>query len=286
VVAHYLETGHLLKLPQVNTETIGELPESTAAKARKAERKEVDLLLPEDRIKDFTPIERGYTESEALCESRRCLACATGAYVESPALCAGCLTCVRICPYGVATVERTAVMPAQKCLTCGLCASECPAAAVALARFATNKMKEKLAEILGRTDSGKISKPFVVSYCCLNETTSRLYLLEQTTEEIEETGVLRVMVPCVGRLGALDLMSPFELGADRVVVIACKEDGCLYTGAEELLQRRGEYGRTILDAIKVGGGSLQFYRTTSSAEESWPEIWQEAKKDMEKTIAG
>ena len=279
VIDHYLKTGELLKLEAGALETIGDLPQKTADKARKFDRIEVGLSAASERVKDFSPIERAYTEREALAEARRCLACATGAVLDSHALCAGCLTCVRVCPFGVATVDQTAFMPAQECLTCGLCAAECPAAGIRLGRFATNGMKEGINLILEKMDLSRISRPFVVSYCCLSETTSRKFLRPQTEKEIEESGILRIMTPCVGRLGTLDLLSPFELGADRVVVIACKENGCFYTGAEELLGRRIKGVRQFLDEIKVGQDNLLFFNTIGSAEESWPQLWQEARQE-------
>ncbi|MHC1730028.1 MAG: FAD-dependent oxidoreductase [Syntrophobacteraceae bacterium] len=277
VIAHFLETGDTLKLAPRTVQTIGDLPMATAARAKKFERMEVSLTDPSLRVQDFTPIEPGYSEAEALTESRRCLACATGAHLDPTKVCAGCLTCVRICPFGVATVDRTAAMPAEQCQTCGMCAAECPAAGIALSRFATNKMKDLLKLTLSGTDADKIRRPFVVSYCCQNETTSREFLRPQTEEEIRQTGILRVMVPCVGRLSALDLMSPFELGADKVAVIACKEDGCFYTGAEELLRRRIIRVGKFLDEIGVGRESLQFFTTEGSAEQSWPRIWEEVR---------
>ncbi|MFZ2447906.1 MAG: FAD-dependent oxidoreductase [Syntrophobacteraceae bacterium] len=280
-IAEYLESGRVSKIPQRVLETIGDLPEKTAARAKKFGRMEVSLMDAAERIKDFSVIEPGFLEKDALAEARRCLACGTGAFLVSSEVCAGCLTCVRVCPFGVATVDRTAAMPAQECQTCGLCAAECPAAGVALTRFATNKMRDLLSSLLGTVDRSKVARPFIVSYCCLNETTSRKYLAEQTREEIELSGILRVMVPCVGRLGAVDLMSPFELGADRVVVISCKEDGCFYTGAEELLKRRVKGVKDFLNQIKVGEANLQHHQTTESAEASWPAIWEEAKNHNE-----
>jgi len=279
IIDHYLRTGEIDKLESAPIETIGQLPEATGARARRFDRVEVGLTAASERVKDFTPIERVYSEKEALAEARRCLACANGAVLDSTALCAGCLTCVRVCPFGVPTIDQTAFMPAQLCLTCGLCAAECPAAGIRLARFATDKMKERLGEILKKVGMNRIARPFIVSYCCLYETSSRKYLKQQTEEEILESGVLRVMVPCVGRLGSLDLLKPFELGADRVVVIACREDGCFYPGAEELLKRRIEGVRRFLDEIKVGRHNLLFFQTPDSAEESWPQFWKEAGKE-------
>ena len=277
VIAHFLETGETLKLAPRTVQTIGDLPAETADRAKKFERMEVSLTNPAQRIMDFEAIEPGYSEADALAESRRCLACATGAVLESEADCAGCLTCVRICPFGVAQVDRTAVMPVAQCQTCGLCAAECPAAGIALSRFATNKMKDLVRSILAKTDAGKIARPFIVSYCCLNETTSRKFLGEQSEDEICRSGVLRVMVPCVARLSSVDLMSPLELGADKVAVIACKEDGCFYTGAEELLKRRIAKVKKFLDEVGAGQGSLEYFKTVGSAEESWVQIWDELR---------
>ena len=285
VITHFLETGETLKLPERKVTTIGELPAATAALAKRFERVEVSLVDPAERIKNFSPIEPGYSEPEALAESRRCLACANGAHLKSPGHCAGCLTCVRVCPFGVAQVEKTAIMPAQQCQTCGLCAAECPAAGIALSRFATNGMQDTLRAILAKSDAAKIARPFVVSYCCLNETTSRKFLHEQTEEEIRQSGILRVLIPCVARLSTLDLVSPIELGADKVAVIACAENGCFYTGAEELLARRIKRVQKFLDEIGVGQHNLQLFKTDGSAEECWPRIWEQFRSTSAKTVA-
>ena len=127
--------------------------------------------------------------------------------------------------------------------------------------------------------------PFVVSYCCLNETTSRKFLREQTEEEIRQSGILRVMIPCVSRLSTIDLLSPFELGADKVCVIACSENGCFYPGAEELLAKRVNRVGKFLDQIGVGKDNLQLFKTEGSAEEHWPRIWEEFRSTSANTIA-
>ena len=144
-------------------------------------------------------------------------------------------------------------------------------------------MKDTLKAILSKSDAANMARPFVVSYCCLNETTSRKYLQGQTEEEILQSGVLRVMIPCVARLSNIDLLSPFELGADKVAVIACAENGCFYTGAEELLVRRIDRAKKFLDEIGVGRDHVQLFRTEGSAEESWPRIWEEFRTDAAKT---
>jgi coenzyme F420-reducing hydrogenase delta subunit len=145
-------------------------------------------------------------------------------------------------------------------------------------------MKDALRAILSKSDTARIAKPLVVSYCCLNETTSRKFLRSQTEEEIRQSGVLRVMIPCVARLSTLDLLSPIELGADKVAVIACAENGCFYTGAEELLARRVKRVQKFLDDIGVGQHNVQLFKTDGSAEESWPRIWEQFRSTPAQTV--
>ncbi|MDR3554153.1 MAG: FAD-dependent oxidoreductase [Syntrophobacteraceae bacterium] len=273
VIAHYLETGKILKLANKKVIDIGELPAATAAEARRFDRVCVDLTAPAERVKDFSPIEPVYTEEEALSESRRCLACATGAHLQFPNHCAGCLTCMRICPFGVAQVRRTAFMPVQQCQTCGLCAAECPAFAIDVLRFPTGAMKKAMVDSVAGLDLEKVARPFLISYCCVNGTTSRKYLKDQSAEEIMESGVLRVLVPCVGRLSVADLVSPFELGADKVAVVSCPEDGCFYPRVEDWLSRRINRTQKYLDEIGVGKDKLQLFRMEGSGDESWARIW-------------
>ncbi|HEU4528153.1 MAG TPA: FAD-dependent oxidoreductase, partial [Actinomycetota bacterium] len=52
--------------------------------------------------------------------------------------CAACLTCVRICPYGVPVIDpltKKASIEAAACQGCGICASECPAKAIELHHY-------------------------------------------------------------------------------------------------------------------------------------------------------
>jgi heterodisulfide reductase subunit A len=49
--------------------------------------------------------------------------------------CSRCLTCVRVCPFGVPRVANpagAAYIDPAKCLGCGLCTGECPMGAIEL----------------------------------------------------------------------------------------------------------------------------------------------------------
>jgi heterodisulfide reductase subunit A-like polyferredoxin len=72
----------------------------------------------------------------------------------APDLCVGCLTCVRVCPYGVpkisadltgvgAIVGAAYINPAE-CRGCGICSGECPAKAIQLAHYRDDQMEAKI----------------------------------------------------------------------------------------------------------------------------------------------
>ncbi|MCJ7749937.1 MAG: hydrogenase iron-sulfur subunit, partial [Armatimonadetes bacterium] len=277
-IEHFLNTGELLAQPRsVELPALGELPEETVERIKERARVEVDLARADARVESFCEVERGFTEAEARAEAQRCLACTAGAFVDEER-CAGCLTCVRVCPFGVATVESTAAVAEEKCQACGICAAICPAAAIALKRFGAERIKEEMSRLLS-PDGRPSREGVVVSFCCLFEATSRKFL-DGKPEEVEETGVARVPVPCVGRLSVADLLAPFEHGADAVCVIACAEGECLYPTAEERLEDRVERANQVLAEIGLGSNRIDLWRTRDSAEVSWTAFWEVSRRKL------
>jgi len=281
-IDHYLGKGELLKQPALELPHIGDLPDEVASKITVLSPSAVDLLAPDRRIKDFSEIERGFTEAEALAEARRCLACTTGALADEEK-CAACLTCVRICPFGVATVDKTAAMPQDECQACGLCAAQCPAAAIALTRFGTNQMKERLQTLVPAIKDRTPTIPVIVSFCCLFEMTGRKFVREAEATYPEE-GVVPIMIPCVARLSAADLLSPFEVGADGLVIIACSEGSCLYPTAEDRLLARVRQAKSILAEIGLEEERIDYWKTQGSAEVSWTAFWTLSQKKLSEIL--
>ncbi|MCL5075475.1 MAG: NAD(P)-binding protein [Chloroflexi bacterium] len=64
--------------------------------------------------------------------------------------CAACLTCVRVCPYGVPIInaEGVAEIEAAACHGCGICVAECPAKAIQLAHFRDDQIMVKSEALL------------------------------------------------------------------------------------------------------------------------------------------
>ena len=277
-IQHFLDTGELLgQAPKEELPSIDDLPDETVERIKQQVRVGTPLAPAQERARDFSEIERGFTEAEAYAEARRCLSCTAGATVDEER-CAACLTCVRVCPFDVATVTDVAAMPEEKCQACGLCAAVCPAAATSLTRFGAEDIRQQLERLLptaGRT----APRPLILSYCCLFEGTSHKFR-QQKPEQVEQTSVARVMVPCVGRLSAPDLLAPFEMGADGVCVIACGQGECVYPTADERLEARVANVKQMLDEIGVGGDRIDLWRTDGPAEDSWPVIWERSRQKV------
>ncbi|HSK47731.1 MAG TPA: FAD-dependent oxidoreductase [Coriobacteriia bacterium] len=91
------------------------------------------MAKPEERARDFRPVELGMTGVEGVVEAARCLRCASE-------VCVGCTFCARTCPDYAIQVDRIddpgerAVtrydLDLTKCCFCGLCAEQCPTGAL------------------------------------------------------------------------------------------------------------------------------------------------------------
>jgi heterodisulfide reductase subunit A-like polyferredoxin len=90
--------------------------------------------------------------------SRETLAAGGRVAVVDPALCTGCLTCVRVCPFGVPQIKPTltgignlggaAFIEAAVCQGCGSCAAECPAQAIQLMHYTDAQMAAKVSALV------------------------------------------------------------------------------------------------------------------------------------------
>jgi heterodisulfide reductase subunit A len=63
-----------------------------------------------------------------------------------PDLCAGCMTCVRTCPYQVPFINDDGVseIDPARCKGCGMCAAECPAGAITVQHFQSEQIEAKI----------------------------------------------------------------------------------------------------------------------------------------------
>ncbi|WP_417915499.1 4Fe-4S dicluster domain-containing protein [Candidatus Electronema sp. JM] len=74
-------------------------------------------------------LKKGYVTEAQLVEKGK------AAQVQRD-LCVSCLTCVRVCPWGIPKIDQGGVahIDPTECRACGICAGECPAQAIRLNR--------------------------------------------------------------------------------------------------------------------------------------------------------
>ncbi len=245
----YLQTGKVETVPDEKVEELNELPEQVVEKVRRANRIAMPTMSAEERKKSFQQFEFGYREPDALREARRCLSCAAGATVDKDK-CEACLTCLRVCPFGVPAVEDVAVMTSDMCQSCGLCAVECPAVAISIKRFEVGDIATRIVRLMKNADQ-QVTR---VEIACNQDAESREDVLERVYA-VNGDVVARIPVTCAALADEVDMMKPFELGARAVVVRRCST--CRYRGADDRIEKRVARTRQILDAAGVGGDKLE-----------------------------
>ena len=248
-VLGYLATGDAPIVTEEEVEEVGELPQEVIDNVRRLQRLAMPTLSPEERKKSFVQFELGYTEKDALQEALRCLSCAAGATVDEDR-CAACLTCLRVCPFGVPSVDKTAVMTSDMCQACGLCAVECPAACVTIKRFfAVGDIRTRVQKLFEQSGS-PVTRVEIV---CAQDAEKRQDVTDSVAALNGEV-IARVPVTCAALAGEVDMMKPFELGAQQVVVRTCGD--CRFRGAIGRLEKRVARTRQILQAAGIDGDRL------------------------------
>lgn len=225
--------------------TLGALRPETIEAIRKAGRSEPPTLPAGVRTKGFAPLELVYDWETATHEARRCLRCGMGAEILFQERCATCLTCVRVCPYGVPYVDATGTIqiPADQCQACGICVAECPAKAIVLRKpHDRRQISEELDHILRSAAESK-SKPTVVGFCCqygLYGTGALAGLWRGA-----RAGVWVVPVPCAAKVEPDHILRAFEAGAEGVFIAGCGEQCSRENTTYWVRQRIGKVRGTL-----------------------------------------
>ena len=178
-------------------------------------------------------------------------------------ICVGCLTCVRACTYGAASIDAelvgvggimgAATINEEDCTGCGLCAAACPTGAIDLTRFANQEIISQFKELLG-SDGPVANTPRVVVFACPSCPTS----IEAFTPNSAKPVDLKVIeMPCSGRVDNFSMMKAFEHGADGVIVSGCEPGKCYFnagnTNAEKRVRRTGAW----LDNVGLGANRVR-----------------------------
>jgi ferredoxin len=231
---HFLRTGTYLTVAEDCPKPVAKLPEKQSSRIVRTPIRPLLERPVGERLKDFDTAELAYAEAEALKEARRCLHCGRGAEVIDRK-CVVCLTCVRCCPFLVPYIDVMAVFPEETCVSCGLCASQCPAYAINIRRLDLEAVRRQLAKAVQKGHRE-------IVYACLRSLKSR--------KERNIPGT--VWWDCLKILTKEDLLAPFELGAAALQLRECRED-CRLEAARGWLDKLVKQVEEVLTTAGLEG---------------------------------
>ncbi|MBI4753474.1 hydrogenase iron-sulfur subunit, partial [Candidatus Desantisbacteria bacterium] len=97
----------------------------------------------------------------------------------------------------------------------------------------------------------------IIAFCCHNA-------LERV--EFKDTFVKVVLLPCSSKIEVGHLLKTFEAGADRVMVVGCREGECQFVDGCRIARGRVAYTKKLLQEIGLDGERLDFFNLSNSEE--------------------
>ena len=186
-----------------------------------------------------------------------------------PDLCAGCMRCVKVCPYsaieqiGKPGKDGTVKIIEAACMGCGTCAAECNFSAIDMPYFTKD-------QILAQIDAALHEKPqekclvFTCNWC--SYAGADLAGIEKR-QYPASSRIIRTM--CSARFEEEFIAHSFDQGAGAVLVTGCRltETGsdCHYNNANQLTWKRFQYWQKKMGRKGIDPERLQL-RWISAAE--------------------
>ncbi len=186
-----------------------------------------------------------------------------------PALCKGCLRCVRVCPFGAIEQIGKAGEPASvrilaaACMGCGTCAAECNFDAIVMPYFTRQQVLAQIDAALAENPAQKVLV-FACNWC--SYAGADLAGIEKR-QYPPSSRLIRTM--CSARYEEAFMARAFELGAGAVLITGCRltETGsdCHYNYANKFTQQRFDRWQKKFQRQGIAPERLQL-RWISAAE--------------------
>lgn len=175
--------------------------------------------------------------------------------------CGDCEFCPVTCPYGAITLEPigdghfVARVSELLCEGCGVCVGTCPVGAIELRHLKPSQISAQMRALLSINGT---SKPLVLAISCS----------ECGHTAIDSSGMammsypanVRVLkVPCIGMVQVQQIIEAFKAGAQGVMVVGCKPDGCHYEVGSQVAKKKVELAKTLLKAYGIEPERLELF---------------------------
>jgi heterodisulfide reductase subunit A len=177
-------------------------------------------------------------------------------------LCGDCEFCPVICPYNAITLIKTdddhfiAQVSDLQCEGCGICVGSCPLNAIELRHSKPSQMTAQMNALLSINGS---SKPLILTFCCSE--CGHTAVDSSGMAMMEYPANIRIMkVPCVGIIQIRQILEAFKAGAQGVMIVGCKTDGCHYEVGSQKAERKAELSRTLLNEYGIEPTRLEMFK--------------------------
>jgi len=162
--------------------------------------------------------------------------------------CGDCEFCPVTCPYGAISLEEigeghfVAKVSDILCEGCGICVGTCPLNAIELRHSRPDQMQ---AQMRGLMSVNGTSKPLVLAICCSE--CGHAAVDSSGMAMMQYPANVRIMeVPCTGILQVHQFFEAFRAGAEGVMVVGCKSDGCHYEVGVQKAEKKVELAKILL----------------------------------------
>ena len=198
--------------------------------------------------------------------------------------CGDCEFCPVTCPYGAITLEQkdgehfVAKVSDLLCEGCGICVGTCPQNAIELRHCRTDQMQAQMKALMSINGT---SKPLVLAICCSE--CGHAAVDSSGMAKMEYPANVRVMkVPCVGILQVHQFLDAFKAGAQGVMVVGCKIDGCHYEVGSQKTEKKVELTKVLLKEYGVEPERLEMLNMVFIEGDKFAEAAQMMTERLEK----
>ncbi len=198
--------------------------------------------------------------------------------------CGNCQFCPVTCPYGAITLEPkenrhfVAHVSELLCEGCGICVGTCPVGAIELRHLKQDQIAAQMRALLSVNGT---PKPLILAISCS----------ECGNAAVDSSGMammnypanVRVLrVPCTGIVQVRHILEAFKAGAQGVMVVGCKPDGCHYEVGSQKAKKKVELAKMLLNAYGIEPERLEMFNLVYIEGDKFAEAAKNMTEKVEK----
>jgi heterodisulfide reductase subunit A len=198
--------------------------------------------------------------------------------------CGDCEFCPVTCPYGAISLvpkgedHFVAQVSDLLCEGCGICVGTCPVNAIELRHARPKQMSAQMKALMSVNGT---AKPLILAMCCSE--CGHTAVDSSGMAMMQYPANVRVMkVPCTGILQVHQFLEAFKAGAQGVMVVGCKSDGCHYEVGSQKAQKKVELAKLLLKEYGIEPERLAMFNMVYIEGDKFAEAAQAMTERLEK----